>query len=244
MNRGVVLGAILMIALIIYIVADTRSFSNAKPELKAYADSFVSDYVSAGVTPEAYRTVDATSCSKECTDKIRENLQKVVNEYMTPMESANTDSMYGYYYGVNASELIEQIGIAADASNFGYVSKISAVPQKDTTIKKSGVDLAQVIISYDLTVEYAGNPYVQLPALSTSINYYDPQNAPEFSDETARAKGEIELELTLKKMDGQWRIAYVDWLNYSLYEQNSGTEYDFDMDSEDDSIAITAGGFE
>lgn len=228
MNRGVVLGAILMIALIIYIVADTRSFNKAKPELKELADTFVSEFVSAGVTPEAYRTLDAASCSEECITAIKNNLQTVISEHMTPAESVmiNT-SMYGYYYGMNQEELLD-ISRENTPQYYGYVTKVTANPKNNTVqIKKSGVDLAQVLIEYEIEAEYAGNPYIHLLGLSTPVQQFSADETTQYSSDIIKAEGYISLELTMKKTEGTWRVAYVDWLGYNLIPQG-GTASDND----------------
>lgn len=227
MNRGLVLGAILLIALIIYIVADTRSFSKAKPELKELADTFVSEFMNASVTPEAYRTLDAASCSEGCITEIKNNLLTVINEHMTPADSVMySTSMYSYYYGKNQTELLD-ISYEAAPQYYGYITKIAVNTHgSKPEISKSGVDLAKVLVQYDFEAEYVGNPYFHLPTLDVPLNHAYANEGQKYTDEVLKADGYIYLELTMKKTDGTWRIAYVDWLDYNLMPQSSGTNSD------------------
>ncbi len=239
MNRGLVLGAILLIALIIYIVADTRSFSKAKPELKDLADTFVCELMDAGVTPEAYRTLDAACCSDACVNEIKANMQEVINKHMTPADSAaDNTSMYGYYYGKNQAELLD-IHCDTAPQYYGYVTEVNVdLRSGKPDISKSGVDLAKVLVQYDFDAEYVGNPYFHLPALDVPLRNSYANESHKYTDEVMKASGYVYLELTMKKTDGTWRIAYVDWLDYNLMSQNSDSngdllpEYDMETDTE------------
>lgn len=194
-NRGLILGAIVLIGFVAFVIADTAAFKKNKPQI----ESAVSAYT------DALAECAVTSSSKE---EFQKKADKLMNDYWC------SDSGYGSsdnYYGLNISSYRNQLDNAAKEiysgkENSGKVTKWSAKSQ-GFSITKAGTGYARVTFSCDIVAEFYGDPYLVTPCETWKISdflYYDnselTQNAP------SKISITIDYEFNMKETDGKWKV--------------------------------------
>lgn len=194
-NRGLILGAIVLIGFVAFVIADTAAFKKNKPQI----ESAVSAYT------DALAECAVTSSSKE---EFQKKADKLMNDYWcSDSGSGSSDN----YYGLNISSYRNQLDNAAkeiysDKENSGKVTKWSAKSQ-NFSITKAGTGYARVTFSCYIVAEFQGDPYLVTPCETWKISdflYYDnnelTQNIP------SKISITIDYEFNMKETDGKWKV--------------------------------------
>ncbi len=193
-NRGLIIGGIVLAGFIIFVVSDTISFKKNKPQIKdaviAYTDAIAECAV--------------TFSSEEDFNK---EIDKLMNNYWCTDRNTNNSNNY---YGLNINNYRNQLDIAKNETysdkNSGSVTKWSAKPSM-FSIRKAGPGYAVVEFSCDITAEFKGDPYLINPSdtmkVSDFVYYGSEQNV---TDNLSQFSVTTDYELKMKYVDGEWKI--------------------------------------
>lgn len=148
-NRGLVLGGVLIIGTTIYIIADLKNFEKEKPAVEQRVTEYTQAVAKFNITPDKYREYNI-SLSKEYSQKTAADWQAILDEYWLDTK-VPTDDIY-YFYD-NKSYLGESVNYYIEDKQRGYVTDIS-IDLTDCKIKKDGPDAA--VMSCIANIYYVG----------------------------------------------------------------------------------------
>lgn len=219
MNRGVALGILLAVAFSIYVVADTIGFRNDKPTLKTRAEEIVTAMAQAVITPENERNLEAPT--RETADAAIGRIETVLHDHMIFATEADNDySMF--YYGSTRDEILKEIKNTLTDSEYigspnhgGYLTDCKMTRSHLEHFSKCGVDMAQVTGNVEVEYSYVGNPYLLLfdnPMLISDIAGVSGASQLEMAKNPNQQKATVDwyFTFTLKKVDGDWKINYIE----------------------------------
>lgn len=213
-NRGLVLGGIVLVGFIIFVIADTAAFKKDKPEIKNAVTEYVDSLSELAVTPQELQSIDITKLTNAQTSEIDKKIEKNVNQYWTYEGDDN-----GNYYGFNKSEYRSSLDLLKEKDTdsetkdgVGYVTKWTPeINWSQSSISKNGPDGVKITLECQIVADYVGNPYILSPALPSTPNDMD------YSGEALslnNAKKQIEINGTytiyMKKESGTWKITFTD----------------------------------
>lgn len=198
-NRGLLLGSIVLVGFIAFVISDTINFKKNKPHIEAAICDFTNALADCAVT----------SSTKEEFQKKIETL--ISDHWCSDNQNKNTAE---YYYGMNINSYKNEIEnsaetIYSDKKDIGKVTKWSANPH-DFSITKAGAGIAMVEFSCDITAEFNGNPYLITPAETMPISDYsymhDYDNSGFSVDKLKKMKVIISYQFKMRQIDGKWKI--------------------------------------
>lgn len=192
-NRGLILGAIVLVGFVVFVIADTAAFKKNKPQIEAA----VTDYL------DALSECAVTSPSRE---EFQKKADKLIADHWCSGNNGGSDD----YYGLNISDFRSQLENTAEEIYSGKnenerVTKWSAKPYS-FSITKAGAGYAKVAFSCDIVAEFQGNPYLVTPCELWEISdYLYSEN--ELADSVpSKFSMEIDYEFNMKETDGTWKV--------------------------------------
>ncbi len=206
MNRGLILGAILIIIVVIYVIVDYARFSSEKTIIKSNLEEYLEKFVNASI-------MEDLNYSKE-SDNYK-NLSNIINTYWCDKKITNQN--WNFTYPRMLQELNNRFSTSStskdneymDWSN-GYIFETS-YNIKNMTIKKAGPNLAKVTgtIIYDISSSDIGS--FIFPFSDGYIDYYDynydGKQQSISKDKYIASKVENQFEVYMYREDGNWKIA-------------------------------------
>ena len=179
-NRGLLLGAALLLALIVLIVVQTISFRKAKPVIREEVRSYVSDLISVTfvtgeeITPGANLTEDQKQARRDKFEKVIETHWQEVSE----KELSSGSILNGGLTGL-------------DSTRAWFENSLLG--------KKYPIDKLNlpILMDADISVTANGSGYAVATVSWFSFSY--------ISDET-EVSGHGYLQLELKRVNGNWKI--------------------------------------
>lgn len=221
-NRGLILGAVVLVGFIAFVITDTARFKKNKPQIEAGIRSYVDALAECAVTPDS-----------------KEEFQEKNNELVNSCWCSDADSGTNYQYGTNISSYRSQLQYVADESfsNKKDTGKVTGWKANlhDFNITKSGGKFAKVDFYCDITADFVGDPYLISPSDIIKISDYayygdDAHEAAIKSNQPQKMSTTIEYVAQMKEIDGKWKIARIDswgWHNVQITasdEAEGGTQ--------------------
>jgi hypothetical protein len=190
-NRGLVLGAVLVAGTVGYVVYGNTQFSKHKPDIEKTVSAYFSDCCSANIT--ASEKNDSTP------------LSELVEKYLTTGYTPTGDMAYYRYY-TKSSTLAELSDYGKDNNASGNVESME-YKIKSISISKYGSSGALVSLDFSLTSTYYGNPECYYGELSTFNNLDDYSDSiPDESTHSQLTADFYNASLIMNLEDGEWKI--------------------------------------
>lgn len=198
-NRGLVLGAALVLGTAVYVGIDNARFKDSKPEIEETVK----------------RSVEAIAQSNVGkADEIESSWMKLLSEYFTNYSNIHD-------YGATKNSIAEEIGSGwFDDDDLGKITK-AKTEISNITISKSGSDGANVEFEYSAYYEYTGScpAYMSFDGISfLDGGDYDDYGNPIPEDKNA-SYGETlsgEAEMYLLRTDSGWKIGSMTNYGYQM----------------------------
>lgn len=192
-NRGLILGAIVLVGFVAFVIADTAAFKKNKPQI----ETAVTDYL------DALSECAVTSPSKE---EFQKKTDKLMADYWC---SGSSDSANDYYYW-NITTYRDELETAAkeiysEKGKNDKVTKWNAKPY-GFSITKAGAGYARVTFTCDITAEFQGNPYLVTPCEIWKISDFLYRESETEENVPSRFSLEIDYEFNMKQTDGKWKV--------------------------------------
>jgi hypothetical protein len=202
-NRGLVLGLVLLIGLAVFIVADELSFQKQRPQIQETLEAYLQDVAKISILPEAYQKLGVKTPA-DVLDKKKAEVQTVLDQYWTASGS-DVDS-YMFTKEVVKSEWNNML--ENNAKGNGYVTKWTGISNGNVKISKTGPGRAMVIFPYSVVLEIYGEADSNhMTGVIYAGEKYNGENTP---DEVRRQEHKYSLESDLQVemlyTDGQWKI--------------------------------------
>lgn len=204
-NRGLVLGAVLIVVMIFVIIGDNRRFKKEKPVIKERIGAFIDDLDDWSVTPEKYQDV-SVKYSPEDKQKEITGFAEMVDKYWYA-----TDDIAYDFWGNNKSDFRSLINEKFRDDRMGYIieNKLSLGSVK---IKKDGPDAAMAECSIDAVATVADDATVISPAGLFSASGY--RDVDEMEKGIYKINQSYQCTIYLLRVDGEWKITGIfGWLN-------------------------------
>lgn len=194
-NRGLILGAIVLVGFVVFVITDTIGFKKNKPQIEAAVTAYTS----------ALGECAVTSSSKDEFKKKADNLMS--DYWCSDSNSGNSDN----YYEINISGYRNQLDTVAAEDYSGKktenkITKWTANPF-DFSITKSGPGYATVQFECEIVAEFTGNPYLLTPCEVMPVrdfSYYGD------SHDNTNALTQFSMSATyvikVKEIDGKWKV--------------------------------------
>lgn len=192
-NRGLLLGGIVLAGFVVFVITDTISFKKNKPVIEDEIRSYVSTLESVGVNkssdPAAYK----------------ENVNSLISDYWTfSDEKSNV-----FYYGLNQNEFKNCLEFNMDDSDpNAYVSKWTA-KVSNVDISKAGPGYTMVSFDCQIVAEFSGNACLVSPCDAMPINNYA-----YYGEDVPKGLSRISIDGTYKAImtqkDGKWKICLAE----------------------------------
>lgn len=200
-NRGLLLGGIVLAGFVVFVITDTISFKKNKPVIEDEIKSYVSALEDIGVNKGADQTV------------YKENINDLISNYWTYSE----EKFNSFYYGQNQNEFKNSLEFRIkDSDPNAYVSKWTA-KVNNVDISKAGPGYALVEFDCQIVAEFSGNAYLVSPCDAMTIeNYvYYGENVP-----TGLSRISIDgtYKATMTQKDGKWKICLVESYGWNSSE--------------------------
>ncbi len=204
MNRGVLLGGIIVVGLVIYIVVDTVNFKKDIPMFEQFIEDYYADISEIAVTPKENQSVKDLDITEKELARAKEEYSSFIDENWT-----NYSNEFYYYMtkedviaGLDNSNGIQTKNFEGYVTNWSY--KLSRIK-----VNKLGPNIISITYTDDVTVEFTGNPLIMnvdglaTPSLMNFIKNYEELKG---KVNMEKATSSNERTIKLKKVDGEWKI--------------------------------------
>lgn len=187
-NRGLVLGAVLIASTAAYVVYDNSQFEGSKQEIENKIRSYLSDTAQVNLSG---------------ADNIYSKAEELINNYWTYDKSADEN-----YTGKNS--IISDIQAYKDDNDIsGYITECEFSPS-DIKVTKNGPDGALVTMQIELYEEFYGMPAGMTPSGFEQIDNenYD-ENGNNNESDKIKYKNNVVFDTVtfeLVKKDNDWKI--------------------------------------
>lgn len=142
LNRGLILGAVLIIGTAAYVVYDNARFNRSRDEIQSTVESYFDSMAQANIGEK---------------DAMRENCTNLIDE-----QWAYDNSMEDYYYETKGF-LLENIRSSEEEdTSTGYISEFEC-STSNISVNKNGPDGAVVTLDLEAYIEFYGYPYALTP---------------------------------------------------------------------------------
>lgn len=220
-NRGVMLGALLLVIVAIYVIADQIIFSNEKGDINSLVTNYVNDYMTTLKAPDD--VIKNKAWTKESGEKEIADYNSLIDKYFTYNHYNSTVSEMNYYINRQTGEddiktfykdeTLKDIGFITDTQH-----SISSVK-----IKKYGPSGALVTFKLNSKLTVCGaysitnidlEPWQDSPVKEDGTIINDTSKSTEHSNS-------IEVSVQLLRENGSWKISKIATTSF---EYSSGTD--------------------
>lgn len=202
-NRGLVLGAVLLIGLAVFIWQDESSFQKLTPAIGNAVTSYMEAVGKLNTFDADFQKIGATMTKAQQTNKLQE-ITKTIDQYWV---EANTQN------GILKSSLMEQMKnmVAENSKGKGYIQKFSVKLHGTPIIDKLGPGSASVAACYTAVLEYAGSPTVCFRQFAEPISHFcggGKEGSPNAAAAATRKRFtfDIQTKAELEHTGGTWKI--------------------------------------
>lgn len=199
-NRGLLLGAVVLVVFVIFAVTDTISFKKNKPQI----ESAVTEYL------------DALADLAEVSDnegEFKKKTDKLISDYWCSENNSGTD-----YNSADIREIRLVFEDAAEKTDHssGYITKYNVKPYS-SSIKKAGPGYATVDFECDIVAEFRGDPCIITPYSVMPVSYFGFNEEIKDTYKLKRFSFTGEYMLTFRQKDGKWKVCQSqEWGRYNM----------------------------
>lgn len=196
LNRGLILGAVLIVGTVSYVIYDTNRFNQSREEIQNAVESYFDSMAQA---------------NKNGKDAMKDSCSDLINEEWVYDKSAE-DSYY-----LTKSSLLDSIKSSDEEdTSTGYITEFECSPS-NITVNKNGPDGAVVTLDMEAYIEFYGYPYALLPVGFEQLDNNNYENTddyffcnPDDSIKYRLTQGYEGISVYLKNTGGEWKITAVE----------------------------------
>lgn len=200
-NRGLLLGGIVLAGFVVFVITDTISFKKNKPVIEDEIKSYVSMLEDVGVNKGS----DQTS--------YKEGIDSLINKYWT-FSDEKSDL---FYYSLNQNEFKNILELNMnDSDPNAYVSKWTA-KVNNIDISKAGPGYAMVSFDCQIVAEFSGNACIVNPCDAMTVNNYV-----YYGEKVPTGLSRISIDgyykMLMTQKDGKWKICMAESYGWNSSE--------------------------
>jgi hypothetical protein len=200
-NRGIVLGVVLLIGLAVFIWQDESNFQKETPAIEKTVTSYLDTLSKINTFNTSLQKIGATMTTEQQTAKLQE-FTKTIDQYWAESNVQNR---------ATKPELLMQMKemVSQNSKGNGYIQKFTVRVNGTPTVKKTGPSNATARVDYTIVMEYAGSPYYFDGDFMTSVSRFSGKA------DSAETKKDATLKrynmgqnssFELEKIGGTWKI--------------------------------------
>lgn len=204
LNRGLILGLVLLIGLVIYVNIDNANFKKEMPVIQETLNQYLEDCADIAIWSPQYQKLNKI-VPADIVDQTKAKGDAVFNKYWVSSQGENE-------YGTK-SELVKRYQelLQRNAEGIGYITKWSATLNGMPNIIKSGPRDATVTINYTQVVEFVGAPVINSMMGTIFPEEYtfskeDNADDSDFAKAKRLTSNSYNLNLEMTEVDGVWKI--------------------------------------
>ncbi len=216
MNRGLLLGAVLLLGFVIFVMVKDAQFQKSVPDIKEMSKEYVEAMMALNEMPEGAMTEDFHLTS-QVTEQKTAAMEEILKKYW------NAETKQKNLRGVSGIDLRRQYQDYVEREQFSQVFDIEFnLSEKDIEVKSDGPNRAKVsLFTEDLYVTFCGTEAycLFLGGNTWGVNEiedmfvnFNPMEDPTRKKSNLRFRLDMELEL----VKGEWKIISCtsDYWNY------------------------------
>lgn len=203
-NRGIVLGVVLLMGLAVFIWQDESNFQKETPAIQQTVTSYMDAVSKINTFDTQYQKI-GTTVPKSVQVEKQQAVTKVIDQYWVESEANNV---------ILKSSLLDQVKtmVTDNSKGAGYVQKFSVQINGKPTIQKDGPGSAKEEVQFNVVIEYAGSPSVLLGEYVTPVSQfsgYGKRGSSVTAADTTRKRYTLNMQTTvqLEKVGGTWKIS-------------------------------------
>lgn len=231
-NRGLILGLVLVIGLVIYITVENQIFKSEVPEIEALFNGYMSEMEKYAVIPEKYIGYEGDIPTEEL-DALKNDYVEFLNRYWTPKKEDNVR------YCNNLDMIMDNYNFISNYP-YEYITEYSSMAT-GVEIKKNGPEGAR--IDCNIRIDVTGTPKAEILTASWNeqVEWYSNDMSVYSEDYESQPKTLSQYTISgeytfyLEKTDGEWKITYTDGY---LYTGHWVSDVETEEDNEEDDGAL------
>lgn len=206
-NRGLILGLILIVVLVIYISVDKITFNNEKPLIEETLNNYVKELTEVIQTDEAFIT-SGSKWTSDSLNELKKEYQEVLNKYWTNTFYVDSNYSWGQQSlsacRQNLNDLFDPQPPAADSE---YITNLT-YRIVDSKITKNGPNGAKVTFDLQCTFEHQGNvSFLGFDGSITNPSNFYWTDSPSDITAVRSFNGTFSLSYDLLREKGEWKIS-------------------------------------
>lgn len=205
LNRGLLLGAVLLVGFVVFVIAQNAQFQKSVPDIRELSQDYVAAMMDLNVLPDGAMTEDFYLTSQAQEQKLSE-MDDILNTFwnaQTKQESLN---------GVSGDKMRQQYQEALAREQFSRVLAIEFnLSDKDIEVNSDGPNRAKVsLFTDDLIVTHTGDEgqclfFVNTWGINEIEDMYEKDNPMENSAQR-KSTYRLNMDLELELVKGEWKI--------------------------------------
>lgn len=221
LNRGLVLGALLLVGLVIFVSVKEAQFQNSVPSIKELSEGYVQDLLQMNEMPNDALDEKFYLTSAAAEQKSAE-LEHILQKYW------NAETKQTNLSGLDGNSLRKQYGERLESEQFSRVFEVECnILEKDIKVTSDGPNRAKVSLQTDeVFVTFSGAEFSCLFVGDNVLTQTDLEEMFESSNpleheglNRKKAHCSLHMVLELELVQGEWKIIS----NFSQYWSSSST---------------------
>lgn len=205
-NRGLILGLILIVILVIYVSVDKITFNKEKPIIEETLNTYVKELVEVIQTDEEFIT-SGSKWTSDSLNELKEEYQTVLNKYWTSTFYVDSNYSWGQQSLAASKLVLNDLFESQPPMDSEYISNVT-YRITDLKITKNGPSGAKVTFDLQYTFEYQGNiTFFGFDGNINRPNDYYWTDTPSESPEKHGFNGSYRLSYDLLREKGEWKIS-------------------------------------
>lgn len=220
LNRGLALGIVIILAVVLYTVITGQMFKNSdKPKIEKMVKSYLADLST------FHENFEEQKCGHLLTD---EEIRVRMKEFADFTDDYVAYKKSGLLYGVSAQNIDDMESYYEEYLQHGIAGEILSLTLEvqDTsngiTMTKTGPNNATVSVYLEGLVQVRGIEYgsIYIPGGGIPDTVYTDEDLGAVEDPTKVYEGRCNgyMRLYLEKIDGEWKIVYAADCYVNIYE--------------------------
>ena len=201
-NRGIVLGVILLIGLVIFLVIDDQNFQRQQPEIQRMVEQYLQDVSVISIFPEQYQKI-GEEVPVQVVEEKKKEVGDVLNRYWV-RQTGTVNYQNWESISLEWNSMIDQ-----NSKGNGYISDWSGLPMGSVKITKTGPGAAKAVFPYSIVVEVHGiaDSNTLTGCLYTNQGISPDQASEEEKQKVQKYSVSGEFQVDMIQMNGSWKFA-------------------------------------
>lgn len=200
-NRGIILGIILIIGVVIFTVIDNANFKKEKPEIETVVENFITELGNKNVLPEKYRNFKGDIPEPE-KEAMMSDFSKFIDEYWVFRNQTD-----GFRSSELKSSYNDALNIAFESNE--YLSECT-MEARNIKVRKAGPNCATAEFELYSLITSTEQSEIVTPTYNESLGWYTEYSEENYEPKLSKYRLEGSYTLSLERTSDGWKIYMSD----------------------------------